>query len=105
MNHQGTLDRNAELELLMDTANVLIGAFLRGYASQLDTPFSQGHPVVLGQHRPIKDLINTNKSRWRRTLAIEINYRVQDYAVQCDLLLLFTEDSIATMNNKIMHML
>lgn len=105
MNHQGALDRNAELELLMDTANVLIGAFLRGYASQLDTPFSQGHPVVLGQHRPIKDLIDTNKSRWRRTLAIEINYRVQDYAVQCDLLLLFTEDSIATMNNKIMHML
>ncbi|MEH8247866.1 response regulator [Aeromonas veronii] len=105
MNHKGTLDRTAELELLMDTANVLIGAFLRGYANQLDTPFSQGHPVVLGQHRPINELINTNKSRWRRTLAIEINYRIQDYAVQCDLLLLFTEDSIATMNNKIMHML
>ncbi|MGL4716211.1 MAG: response regulator [Aeromonas sp.] len=105
MNHQGPLDSTAELELLMDTANVLIGAFLRGYANQLDTPFSQGHPVVLGQHRPIKELINTNKSRWRRTLAIEINYRIRDYAVQCDLLLLFTEDSIATMNNKIMHML
>ncbi|MFC5707288.1 response regulator [Aeromonas eucrenophila] len=105
MNHQGELDHNAELELLMDTANVLIGAFLRGYANQLDTPFSQGHPVVLGQHRPIRDLIQTNQSRWRRTLAIEINYRIQGYAVQCDLLLLFTEDSIATMNNKIMHML
>ncbi|MEB6607148.1 response regulator [Aeromonas sanarellii] len=105
MNHQGALDHGAELELLMDTANVLIGAFLRGYANQLDTPFSQGHPVVLGQHRPIQELIRTNQSRWRRTLAIEINYRVQGYAVQCDLLLLFTEDSIATMNHKIMHML
>ncbi|WP_310598137.1 response regulator [Aeromonas aquatica] len=105
MNHQGELDHNAELELLMDTANVLIGAFLRGYANQLDTPFSQGHPVVLGQHRSIQDLIQTNQSRWRRTLAIEINYRIQGHAVQCDLLLLFTEDSIATMNNKIMHML
>ena len=105
MKHQGVLDHGAELELLMDTANVLIGAFLRGYASQLDTPFSQGHPVVLGQHRPIQDLIRTNQSRWRRTLAIEINYKIRDYAVQCDLLLLFTEDSIATMNNKIMHML
>ena len=40
----GELDHGAELELLMDTANVLIGAFLRGYANQLDTPFSQGHP-------------------------------------------------------------
>lgn len=105
MKHQGVLDHGAELELLMDTANVLIGAFLRGYASQLDTPFSQGHPVVLGQHRPIQDLIRTNQSRWRRTLAIEINYKIRDYEVQCDLLLLFTEDSIATMNNKIMHML
>ena len=105
MKHQGVLDHGAELELLMDTANVLIGAFLRGYASQLDTPFSQGHPVVLGQHRSIQDLIRTNQSRWRRTLAIEINYKIRDYAVQCDLLLLFTEDSIATMNNKIMHML
>ncbi|MBV7414799.1 response regulator [Aeromonas sp. sif2433] len=105
MKHQGVLDHGAELELLMDTANVLIGAFLRGYASQLDTPFSQGHPVVLGQHRSIQDLIRTNQSRWRRTLAIEINYKIRDYEVQCDLLLLFTEDSIATMNNKIMHML
>lgn len=105
MKFEGELDRRAELELLMDTANVLIGAFLRGYANQLDTPFSQGHPVVLGQHRPIEALIQTNQSRWRRTLAIEINYRVEGYAVQCDLLLLFTEDSIATMNNKIMHML
>lgn len=42
MNHQGTLDRTAELELLMDTANVLIGAFLRGYANQLDTPSVRG---------------------------------------------------------------
>ncbi|MBZ6067434.1 response regulator [Aeromonas schubertii] len=105
MKMEGPLDRSAELELLMDTANVLIGAFLRGYAEQLDTPFSQGHPVILGQHRPIKELIHTNQSRWRRTLAIEINYRVEGYAVQCDLLLLFTEDSITTMNNKIMHML
>lgn len=105
MNHQGPLDHGVELELLMDTANVLIGAFLRGYANQLDTPFSQGHPVVLGQHRSIQDLIQTNQSRWRRTLAIEINYRIQGHAVQCDLLLLFTEDSIATMNHKIMHML
>lgn len=105
MDYRGELDHNAELDLLMDTANVLIGAFLRGYANQLDTPFSQGHPVVLGQRRPIEELIQTNQSRWRQTLAIEINYRLQGHRVQCDLLLLFTEDSIATMNSKISHLL
>ena len=79
--------------------------FLRGFATQLDTPFSQGHPVVLGQHRPIEELIQANRHRWRRTLAIEINYQIRDHQVQCDLLLLFTEDSIQFMNNKILHLM
>lgn len=105
MKHTGELTRSVELELLMDMSNVLIGAFLRGFANQLDTPFSQGHPVVLGQHSSVEALISTNQHRWRRTLAIEINYRIRDHQVQCDLLLLFTEDSIQYMNNKILHLL
>ena len=105
MKHSGELNRSVELELLMDMSNVLIGAFLRGFANQLDTPFSQGHPVVLGQHSSIEALISTNQHRWKRTLAIETNYRIRDHKVQCDLLLLFTEDSIQYMNNKILHLL
>lgn len=105
MKYRGELDRTAELELLMDLSNVLIGAFLRGFATQLDTPFSQGHPTVLGQHRPIEELVQANRHRWKRTLAIEINYQVRDHQVQCDLLLLFTEDSIRFMNHKIEHLL
>lgn len=105
MGHQGPIDKAAELELLMDMANVLIGAFLRGFATQLDTPFHQSQPVVLGQHSAIDDLIQTNRSRWRRTLAIEINYQIRDHQVQCDLLLLFTEASIRFMNHKIEHLL
>ena len=105
MGHTDQVTKSVELELLMDMSNVLIGAFLRGFANQLDTPFSQGHPVVLGQHRPIEELIQANRHRWRRTLAIEINYQIRDHQVQCDLLLLFTEDSIQFMNNKILHLM
>jgi len=105
MRHQGPIDKAVELELLMDMSNVLIGAFLRGFGTQLDTPFHQGQPVVLGQHSAIDDLIRTNATRWRRTLAIEINYRIRDHRVQCDLLLLFTEESIHFMNHKIEHLL
>ncbi len=105
MNYEGELDRRIELELLIDTSNVLIGAFLAGFSEQIDTPFSQGHPVILGQHRSISDLIQCNKTRWKQTLAIEINYTIEDHNIQCDLLLLFTEDSIQTMNNKIQFLL
>jgi len=105
MNFHGKLDATAELELLMDTANILIGACLKGIADQLDIRFSQGHPTVLGRHCKVSDLLAANAGRWRETLAIEINYRIEDYNINCDLLLLFTADSIQTFNGKIAHLL
>ena len=100
-----TFDKTVELELLMDMANTLIGACLNGISSQLDMSFSQGHPVVLGQHRKISELIDTNTEKWKKTLAIEISYGIENYAIKCDLLLLFTEASVATFNNKIAYLL
>ena len=105
MNYHHELDNNVELELLMDMANLLIGACLRGISSQLDMSFSQGHPVVLGQHRKISELIATNTNKWKKTLAIEISYSIENYPIKCDLLLLFTEESVATLNNKIAYLL
>jgi chemotaxis protein CheY-P-specific phosphatase CheC/FixJ family two-component response regulator len=105
MNYQYEVDESSELELLMDMANVLIGACLKGVAEQLDMTFSQGHPVVLGQHRKISELIATNSTKWKRTLAIEISYNIENYPIKCDLLLLFTEASMITLNNKIAYLL
>jgi chemotaxis protein CheY-P-specific phosphatase CheC/CheY-like chemotaxis protein len=105
MGVKGELDRNGELELLMDLANVLISACLGGISEQLDLPFSQGHPVVLGQHRPISELIAANSNKWQRTLAIEISYNIENYDIKCDLLFLFTEKSMKTLNNKIAYLL
>ena len=105
MHYQGDIDESAELELLMDMANTLIGACLSGVSEQLDMSFSQGHPVVLGQHRKISELIATNAAKWQRTLAIEISYNIENYSIKCDLLLLFTEASMNTLNNKIAYLL
>ena len=105
MNYHHELDNNVELELLMDMANLLIGACLSGISTQLDMSFSQGHPVVLGQHRKISELIATNTNKWKKTLAIEISYSIENYPIKCDLLLLFTEESVVTLNNKIAYLL
>jgi len=96
---------HTEVEVLIDTGNVLIGAFLSGISEQLDMKFSQSHPVVLGQHCTVNDLIHASSEKWQRTLAMEINYRIEDYNIQCDLLLLFTEDSIPTLNFKLGYLL
>lgn len=94
-------DRNTEVEVMIDTGNVLIGAFLNGISEQLHMKFSQSHPVVLGRHCTVNDLIHDNSEKWSRTLAMEINYRIEDHDIQCDLLLLFTEDSLPTLNFKL----
>ncbi|WP_416305592.1 response regulator [Neptunicella sp. SCSIO 80796] len=102
---QQEVDDQVQLEMLMDAANILIGSFLNGFATQLDMHFSQGHPVVLGQHCNISELISTNKARWRKTLAIELSYGLEGYNVQCDLVLLVTEESMNIMNHKLSHWL
>lgn len=104
MNYPSDLDDAAQLEVLMDTANILIGAFLKGFADQLDMTFSQGHPVVLGQHSSIGKLIESSTRRWQKTMAIEINYAIEKHNIQCDLLLLFTEDSLPTINSKLIYL-
>ena len=105
MNYQYNADEGTELEVLMDLANVLIGACLKGISEQLDIDFSQGHPVVLGQHRKISELIANNSGKWKRTLAIEISYSIENYPIKCDLLLLFTEKSMQTLNNKLAYLI
>jgi len=94
LNYKGQLDDSAELEVLMDISNILVGAYLKGLAEQLDLHFSRGAPVVLGQHCDVSQLLATKNQAWQRTLAIELSYAIEDYPIKCDLLLFFTEDSI-----------
>jgi chemotaxis protein CheY-P-specific phosphatase CheC/CheY-like chemotaxis protein len=103
--YQGEIDENVELELLMDMANILIGACLKGLADQLEVSFSQGHPVVLGRHVKVSDLLKGNALKWKQTLAIEMGYRIENRRISADLLLLLTEDSIASLNQRLQCLL
>ncbi|TQV71149.1 response regulator [Exilibacterium tricleocarpae] len=104
MKYEGKIDKATEMELLMDVAGILIGACLKGIAEQFDVPFGLGHPAVLGQHVPLEGLL-TDGVAWRETLAIEITYTIENYNVQCDLLILFTEESLDIMSHKIAYLL
>lgn len=103
MNHDGEIDESVQLELLMDISSILIGACLKGIADQLDVNFSQGHPVVIDRHVKVRDLLKQGVSQWKRTLAIEIAYKIENKRINCDLLLLFTEDSLPSLNQRISY--
>lgn len=95
------LDTQAEHELLMDAANVLTGACLKGIAEQLDVEFSFGAPLLLGQHLNLDELLSYTNKNWSQTLVIEINYRIENYNINCDLLLILTEDSLQRLLTKV----
>lgn len=98
-------DEQARNELLMDTANVLNGACLKGLAEQLDTHFSFGPPMLLGHHCNIKDLLQSNNMRWKEALVVEINYAIENHRINCDLLLVIAEHSVTGLVEKLNYLL
>ncbi|MDP2562266.1 response regulator [Psychrobium sp. 1_MG-2023] len=105
MEYEGELTESAQREMLVDLSNILIGAFLKGFSDQLDLSFSQSHPELLGLHRNINDLIYSDTRNWQDILAIEINYSIEEYNLECDLIVLITQDSLPILNNKLIYLL
>ncbi len=87
-----------DLDVLTELAALLSGACLRGFAEQLDLRFSLGHPVFLGLSDSVKNLLNAQQTH--EVLAVEIDYRLPEVDIDCDLLMIFTSDSLAALNER-----
>lgn len=101
MKFEEDLNTLTERELLIDSTNILVGALLRGIAEQLDIEFSFGPPAIMGQHQQLDKVLMSKNARWKRTLVIEVNYKIEGKNVQCDLLLVITESSLPRLFGKI----
>jgi chemotaxis protein CheC len=95
----------AEKEVLIDATNILVGALLRGIAEQMDIEFSFGPPAILGQHQELDKLLSSKSVRWNQALVIEVGYQIENYNVQCDLLVVITERSLHYLLNKLNYLL
>lgn len=105
MGYSEEADPNTELELLMDISSLLTGACVRGLGDQLGIRFNQNAPTILGLHCPIQELLKPGVTPWNKALAIEIHYSIEHLNINCDLLLLFTEDSVLKLHRKINYLL
>ena len=105
MHLEGDIGEPEELELLMDLSNILIGAFTKAFAELLDISYNQGHPIVLGRHVLLNELMNSATHQWERALTIEMGYEIENHNISCDLLVLFTEDSIPVLEEKVNRMI
>lgn len=105
MEFEGEIGEAEQLELLMDLSNILIAAFIKALGELLGFAFSQGHPVVLGRHVSLNELMNKATQRWESTLTIEMGYVIENKNISCDLLVLFTEDSLPVLERTVSGMI
>ncbi|MCV2884655.1 response regulator [Aestuariibacter sp. AA17] len=96
-------NQELELEALLDVSNILIGACLNALSDQLYVKFSHTHPIVLGRHCDLDELLSRNVSRWNKVLAIEIGYAIKSHGIQFDLLLLFPDNAMELMFEKLVQ--
>jgi len=105
MGYEDEVSATAEKEVLIDATNILVGALLRGIAEQMDIEFSFGPPAILGQHQELDKLLSSKHVRWNQALVIEVGYQIENYDVQCDLLVVITERSLHYLLNKLNYLL
>lgn len=94
-----TLRKVSDLEVLMDLSSVITGACLQNIAKQLDLQLSYSHPVMLGRKQTAPNILRGNASA-QQVIAVEVNYSIPDHQVECDLLIVFTHDSIAELKSR-----
>jgi chemotaxis protein CheY-P-specific phosphatase CheC len=103
--HYDALEGEAvHVEVLMDMSSILFGAFINGIGEQLNLKLGLGHPTVLGQHRPINELLEHHSKREEQLLCIEISYAIENREIHCDMLILFTEDSIPFLEKRLKYL-
>ncbi|MCW8886336.1 MAG: response regulator, partial [Motiliproteus sp.] len=100
MQHQHDNPEQDHAEILMDLANVLISASLKGIEEQLDIRFSLDHPTIIGQQESVEQMLTRGQQQWNKTLAIEYDYRIEQHDIQCTLMLLFSEDAIPMLHRR-----
>lgn len=90
---------DAAVEILMDLATILTGTCLQGLSEQLDIQLTCANPVVLGRHRGLQDMLEAAQAQ--DLLSVELNYKMYQGQVECDLIFLFTEDATGPLSDRL----
>lgn len=101
MGYSEELDVQSERELLLDVANVLVGAILNGITETLGTELSYSAPSIMAEKAQVDTLINLDQLSWSHALLLEVNYSLENRDFKSHLLLLMAEEAIESLRQAI----
>ena len=88
------LDNLEEQELLLDVANVLVGACMTGFGTQIDASIGFAAPRIMIADTPLHALFDKETPAWSEALVMKINFSLKEREFSCDLLFFMPETSI-----------
>jgi chemotaxis protein CheC len=94
MGYENDLDHAAEVELLLDLSNILVGACLGGIAEQLQLAIGFSAPSLMADATPLERLLQDNPVPWTAALLVEVDFRLENRSFACHLVILMPEDEI-----------
>lgn len=97
MGYEDDLDHAAELELLLDISNLLVGACLGGIAEQLQMAIGFSAPSLMADGVPLKSLLLYGDVSWRNSLLVEVNFRLEQRSFACHLVMFMPEHEVAAL--------
>jgi chemotaxis protein CheC len=94
MGYEDELDHVAELELLLDVSNILVGACLGGIAEQLQLNIGFSAPSLMADALPLERLLQDTPVPWSTALLVEVNFSLEKRSFACQLVILMPENEV-----------
>lgn len=99
--HSSALDRD---ELMLDVTNILTGACVNGLAEQLGFETAYAAPSLLARDTRLIDIVG-EEFRGSQTLVLEICFKIEAKAFNCELLICVARESIPKVIEAVNRML
>jgi chemotaxis protein CheC len=97
MGYKADLDATAAQELLLEVANLQVGAVVNGISETLGTELSFSAPSLMGERTSLDQVLVAERLSWTHALLMEVHFTVEGRDFRCHLLMFMTEEAIDTL--------
>lgn len=95
MGYDDPLDTAAEREIILDVANILVGACVSNIFEQLGQRITFTQPTLIGERIELGSVMRAEDAPdWRYALLVEVNFALESRSFVSHLLMLMPEESI-----------
>ncbi len=101
MGREGSESEAAETELLLDIANLLVGACVGGVGEQLGQEFSYSPPSIIVARAPIDQVLDPANVPWRTALLLEVNFKIEGKSFVAHVLIFWPEAAVARVRERL----